>query len=254
MKKIHLKEPIFEGGEEIKVGYLNINNLLDGYHAEYLNGDHNLKSLDLLAISETHLTQTVSTEQVQIVLSKWDIKARYDSPDHTKHMGLLLVSPKGSVIGQQFKVESSCHLNKGSQTQVQTIQCSIRENSFSFVYSRATPTLPEAVWLQEKTAGSCYLMGDLNLDPCVQDQKNKISIICGQSKISLLNETTTKNKRQLDHILGVKGKNVTIFTTSFHNFVSDHKAVTMRISVSGDKFVEDQRLQVNIKDLINPDV
>ena len=33
MKKVYLKEPIFQDGEELKVGHLNINNLLNGYHA-----------------------------------------------------------------------------------------------------------------------------------------------------------------------------------------------------------------------------
>ena len=42
-KKIYLNNDIFEDVQnEIKVGYLNINGLLDGNHAEYLNADKNL--------------------------------------------------------------------------------------------------------------------------------------------------------------------------------------------------------------------
>jgi len=62
MKKVHLKEAIFEGGEELKVGYLNINSLLDGFHAEYLNGDGNLCNLDILAVAETKMCAGVLNE------------------------------------------------------------------------------------------------------------------------------------------------------------------------------------------------
>ena len=81
MKKVHLSEHVFESGDEIKIGYLNINNLLDGYHAEYLNGDRNLRNLDLLAVAETHLTPKVSNESIEKVLSLWNIKEHYDATD-----------------------------------------------------------------------------------------------------------------------------------------------------------------------------
>ena len=45
---------------------------------------------------------------------------------------------------------------------------------------------------------------------------------------------------QLDHILGPREKMV--FTTSFYNFVSDHKAIVLRIALSEVEFIEDERL------------
>ena len=44
-KKIYLDEDVFDETEknEVKVGYLNINGLIDGNHAQYLNSDHNLR-------------------------------------------------------------------------------------------------------------------------------------------------------------------------------------------------------------------
>ena len=46
-KKIYLDEDIFQvESDELKVGYLNINGLLEGNHADYLNSDHNQKFLD----------------------------------------------------------------------------------------------------------------------------------------------------------------------------------------------------------------
>jgi hypothetical protein len=152
------------------------------------------------------------------------------------------VSPKKSQMGKYFQGGSSYNMEKSGQTQMQSISCSLRGHSFSFVYCRATPTIQESEWLFKKTADTHYVLGDLNLDPNVSEQLNKIHIICGPEKMSLLNEVTTKNKRQLDHILGPKGDGVAIFTTSFTNFVSDHKSTTMRISLSGAHFVEDPRL------------
>ena len=95
-------------------------------------------------------------------------------------------------------------------------------------------------------------MGDLNLDPAKHDHKKKLDTICNKVKKSLLNEITTNNKVQLDHILGIERDGVTIFTTSFVNFVSDHKSVVVRISDSGSKFVDDQRLPKSYEDDVVP--
>ena len=59
-KKIYLDQRIFEEENlEIKAGYLNINGLVEGNHAEYLNSDHNLKNLDLLVVAETKLDNQI---------------------------------------------------------------------------------------------------------------------------------------------------------------------------------------------------
>ena len=248
MKKVHIKEPIFLHGEEVKVGYLNINNLLDGYHAEYLNGDHNLNDLDILAISETHLTSNVSLEDLQQVLSNWDIIARYDSPDNKEHMGLLVISPKKSKLGKEYQHDASYSFYKNGQTQIQTMSGNIRGHSFSFVYCRSTPTLSEIEWLFSKTVSTNYILGDLNLDSNILLQGEKLSMLCRDGKSTLLDEITTKNNNQLDHILGIMRDNLTVFTTSFMNFVSDHKAITIRISLCGANFVDDPRLPLTFKE------
>ena len=41
---------------------------------------------------------------------------------------------------------------------------------------------------------------------------------------------------------------MTIYTTSFVNFVSDHKSIAIRISDSGSKFIEDKRLKKSYED------
>ena len=57
----------------------------------------------------------------------------------------------------------------------------------------------------------------------------------------LLFENPTKNHNQLDHILG-PGEQM-VFTTSFYNFISDHKSIVLRIPLSDTHFIDDERLQ-----------
>ena len=78
-KKIYLDDEVFVNeNQEIKLGYLNINGLLDGGHAEYLNADMNLKYLDILILSETKLVKKHSDNKIKDTLSDWKIIARYD--------------------------------------------------------------------------------------------------------------------------------------------------------------------------------
>ena len=162
-------------------------------------------------------------------------------------MGLLVMTPrksrddtKGISREIDFDQGESLSKDRDGQCQVQTIQCRINGHAFSFVYCRTTPTR-ESEWLMETTANSHYLMGDLNLDQNVLDQKNKLQTVCGL-KNPLLKETTTKNNNQLDHILGIQRKGVRIFTTSYTNLAADHKSIILRISENGANFVDDQRL------------
>jgi hypothetical protein len=81
-KKIYINEEIFIHNEmEIKAGYLNINGLMDGGHAEYFNEDKNLKHLHLLVLSETKLDSSISTSQIENVLTNWCIIKRDDAND-----------------------------------------------------------------------------------------------------------------------------------------------------------------------------
>ena len=92
-KKIYLDERIFKiERSEIKVGYLNINGLLDGFHAEYLNADYNLKNLDILVLAETKLDQNSQTDQIINILTNWNLIGRYDSEDGLKHIGMMITS------------------------------------------------------------------------------------------------------------------------------------------------------------------
>ena len=89
-RKIYLDQKMFVNDNcEIKAGYLNINRLIDGNHAHYLNGDHNLKHLDILVLAETKLDDKDGNMTLKEMLSNWNIIGRYDAEDGLKHMGKL---------------------------------------------------------------------------------------------------------------------------------------------------------------------
>ena len=240
MMKVYIDEQVFEEGHEVKVGYLNINGLLDGFHANYLNSDHNLLKLDYLAVSETHLCPNIPDETVENILSNWSIHYRYDAPDHKPHMGIICLIPKTNPKANEFTKPATFLFEKNGSSQIQVLSCKFRKHSFSFVYCRSTPNTNECEFIREKTKDS-FVLGDLNLNKQFKDQHEKILNICGKDKVMLLFENTTKNHNQVDHILG-PGEQM-VFTTSFYNFISDHKSIVLRIPLSDTHFIDDERLQ-----------
>ena len=128
MKKIYVDERIFENEEEeIKLGYLNINGLIDGNHAEYLNKDRNLLNLDLLVLAETKLNSSMKTSNLSNIFTNWDIIERHDSNDKLKHMGLLMMSPKkfAGKIKEPFKVLEYQSIKRNNQLQIQFIMVKV---------------------------------------------------------------------------------------------------------------------------------
>ena len=241
MKKIYVEDEIFTD-ECVKVGYLNINGLLHAYHAEYVNGDKNHQHLDILALGESHLTMDTSTAVIENIMTDWTVIHRSDAHDGKKHMGILLLGSKRSNKWKNISI-----LTAWSTAGVQCIECEIEGQTFSFIYCRQTPSLGQAQNIAQSTARSDYLMGDLNLNPLNVDDQEKLSTICGGTKKVLLREITTKNKIQLDHILGVEKENVKVYTTSFQNFASDHHSIIVRVSAQGAEYLPDDRLNLAIE-------
>ena len=66
-------------------------------------------------------------------------------------------------------------------------------------------------------------------------------MIGGQKKM-IFRGITTPQKNQLDHILGDESAK-SVFATSYLNFISDHFAITLRMSLTGAGFVDDPRLK-----------
>ena len=248
-KKVFLKEQIFEDNREVKIGYLNIRSLCDAFHAQYLNGDRNLLNLDLLALSETHLQGETSDQNLVQLLNNWQVQVRFDSEDGRKHMGILILTSKSATDFQHIENFS---LDRQGQTQVQVTNVRLSGTLFSFVYIRTTPNLAECIWLNQKTLHSDYLIGDINCDPLSPTEENLINVIGGQKKM-ILREVTTPQRKQLDHILGCELEKH-VYTTSYLNFVSDHYAITLRMSLTGSNFVDDQRLKRDKSQAEKPNV
>ena len=118
--KVYLYEEIFVPSSELKVGYLNINSLLDSLHGQYLNADKNLAHLDLLCLAETHLLPSTTDDSLRLVLTNYEILARFDSNDNRKHLGLLLLRSRLSSC--QVDQVSKISLMRQDQLQCQVIQ------------------------------------------------------------------------------------------------------------------------------------
>ena len=90
-KKIYNDDPIFEADGEVKIGYININGILDAEHNVYMNNDKNLLNLDLIVVAETKLTKTTSNDELAEQLSEFTLLKRFDANDGQKHMGHVLI-------------------------------------------------------------------------------------------------------------------------------------------------------------------
>ena len=250
MKKLYCNEPVFKS-EDLRVGYLNINGLVMAGHYQYINTDHNLLCLDILALGETHLSSEDSNEDLQMRLQNWKVLShlRLDSMEKKKNMGLIVLASKQS---QYFK-----HLNLDDEEQVKNlisklgsfqernrdgISCQIGDHRFTFIYSNHSLSLNEAASLHSRTADMDYLLGDLNLNPKYSNELKALYMICGTSMEMLLNETTTKHNSQIDHITGRKRENRKIFITTFFNFATDHRTIVLRIGSPGSDYLQDPRI------------
>jgi hypothetical protein len=247
LKKVYLDEKIFDQDNCVmKIGYLNINGLGIGIHAHYLNSDHNLKNLDILVIAETKLDSSFAKDSLESSISNWEIIGRYDSEDGSKHMGLMILSKKtSSLIGQ---IQSITHqtLKRESLLQIQGLILRMTNSlKFGFLYCRSTPNNPEIKAIKKYFAECCVLMGDLNLSHRIDGDKLKIITLCGEDKFSALAEITRSiSNNQLEYILLHKKHEEYFFATSFHNFISDHKSITVRLGLNGNKLTNEIREKI----------
>ena len=231
-KKIYLDENIFlDDDSELKVGYFNINGLLDGGHAEYLNEDKNLRFLHILVLAETKLERRIQDSEIEKVLTNWIILCRHDAVDDSKHMGLILLCPKNTTIQDQLLSYRHQSSNRHDGLQMQGLIVRFKTSlSIGFVYCRSTPNEREVKRIQKCFEECSILMGDFNLLPKEAKDKKKLDTLCSDDKICSLNEVTRRmSNNQPDHILISKKIEKYVFTTSFFNFISDHNSIVIRI-------------------------
>ena len=241
-KKVYLDQQIFEDeNDEIKVGYLNINGLQDGNHEEYLNEDKNLLNLDILVLAETKLSAECTSKEIDEFLNNWNVIGRYDSEDGRKHMGLLLLSSKKSNIIDQIQTITHQTTKREGQLQIQGLIVRLKNfMKLGFLYSRSTPTDPEIKAINKHFAECTLLMGDFNLSHRISKDQLKIKALCQGTKISALTEITRSiSNNQLDYILIDQKLKAICFSSSFNNFISDHKSITARIGLQRNQFSEE---------------
>ena len=247
-KKVYLDDKVFKIDEkEIRVGYLNINGLLDGGHAQYLNADKNLSNLDILVLAETKLDVNCSAQKIENYLDNWNILARYDSKDERKHMGLLLLSGKKSKLPTQ--VENICHktAKRNGQNQIEGLIVRISNGlTFGFIYCRSAPTELEIVSINRYFIDCNVFMGDLNLSHRIQNDQQKIVSLCQETKVNVLKEITRSvSWNQLDYILVDKSLTDNCLATSFSNFISDHNSITVRIGLDQNNLTDEIKQKIN---------
>ena len=109
--------------------------MIEGNHAEYLNQDHNLKNLDLLVLAETKLCESSQTSELSTQLSNWNIIKRYDAGDGSKHMGLMVLVGKNSLlIGQSVAITHLPAMRNG-KLQIQGIIVALKNDlKCGFIY------------------------------------------------------------------------------------------------------------------------
>ena len=253
-KKVRLDDKIFISDDELKLGYINIRSLLEGRSMEFLNNDQNLRCLNYLVVADTRLDDKTSSDYLAEHLSNWRILKRDDAKDGRCHMGLLVLQEKTSTTNINLEIVDWLRITSDKTVYAQYILVHFSEILLhtAFVYIRTTPThgmIDQMInyFKKPRAEGPVNLiMGDLNLD--YTRDTSKLDKLCGEDKCRILNETTTVNLNQLDHVIIEKSraKNDT-FSTSYYNYTSDHHAIVVRIPDldKGNTFSSEFKISVN---------
>ena len=196
-----------------------------------------------MVIAETKLLKADQTDFIQSKVGNWMILRRYDSDSGKKNMGLLLLSPRKDILNE---IEGITHhtAKHDDSLQIQGLIIKLKcKLSLGFVYCRSTPNNADISYIK-KVYGDCStIMGDLNISHRIDSQKSKLSFLCDDSRVSILNEITRSlSNNQLDYVLVQKWLEDNTFSTSFYNFISDHKSITLRIGLNNNN-LKDEILQ-----------
>ena len=98
--------------------------------------------------------------------------------------------------------------------------------------------------INETTKHSKIIMGDLNLDANRDDDLRKLTVLLGNDKKRVLHEITTTRNNQLDHVLLTEDLSSEFYCTSFYNYTTDHRVISIRIPFHGNLFSEDFKKKV----------
>ena len=83
------------------------------------------------------------------------------------------------------------------------------------------------------------LMEDFNLSHRNKQDKEKLKSLCCDERVSALIEITrATSNNQLDYIFITESLMHSCFVSSYHNFISGHNAITLRINLSGNPILD----------------
>ena len=89
------------------------------------------------------------------------------------------------------------------------------------------------------------IMGDYNLCHRSSSDMAYIEKLCESNKYSALNEITrSRSNNQLDYILILKDMKDQCYSTSYSNFISDHKTITVRMGLEGNILSDETRERI----------
>ena len=238
-KKTYIMDSVFVSNEELKIGYLNVNDIMTSQSCTFIDQDKNLQALDILLISDTRLIKDHSDEYVQNFFQSWSILARYDSKDQQKHMGMLLLKSNSSHEGLRITNIVEKHYLKKQKVEMQIVFVDFPDYFLraAFVYVRSKPSKEYINILKKDLKDTDLVLGDLNLDPQIHEDKNKLSSLIEHRSL-VLNQVTTCRFNQLDHIALDCQKFKNYFATSYINYTTDHNVITVRIASKENEFSE----------------
>ena len=154
-----------------------------------------------MAIAETKLTKNVNDSQLEELLTEYNILTRFDVDDGMKHMGFLILTPRSSK--NDFLRNITHFKDDKCQVIIHDLGDPINK-TFGFIYLRPSSGSQDQIskMLKEYQCNTCdVLMGDMNLNPRIAYDNDKLKQPCGSNKEIALHEVTTSQKNQLDHIL-----------------------------------------------------
>ena len=221
-KKTYIMDSVFVSNEELKIGYLNVNDLMTSQSCTFIDQDINLQALDILVISDTRLVKEHSDEYVQSCFHRWSILARYDSKDQQKHMGMLLLKSNSSHEGIRITNIVEKHYLKKQKVEMQIVFADFPDYFLraAFVYVRSKPSKEYINILKKDLKDTDLVLGDLNLDPQIHEDKNKLSSLIEHRSL-VLNQVTTCRFNQLDHIA--------LDCQKFKNYFQHHTSIIQPI-------------------------
>ena len=129
-------------------------------------------------------------KKLEATLSYWNIFNRYDSGDGIKHMGLILLTSKKSLIVDQLKSVTHQTARRNEKLQIQGLIARLVNGlNFGFIYCRTSPTNPEIKAIRKYLHECQFLLGDFNLSHRIKEDQMKIIDLCQETKVSALKET-----------------------------------------------------------------